>query len=196
MAITVTPGTKTIYIPQSYLTLLGTAVQGTEVYELDVDQLRLDLKDWEDSEEGMAEPDTHRHNTQVEISGITYARQIVIHNGWIVDFQDTGTPYIVSCTGANHNIQDVTDFSGGNVSMLPNNSGGLVTGLEATVESGTYTVNVVESLRLILAAMTGKLSGAPGPGTITIRDINDGVDRISATVDANGNRTAVTLDAD
>lgn len=58
------------------------------------------------------------------------------------------------------------------------------------IETG-YTVR--ESLRLIVAALAGKVSGASGT-TITIRDINDTVDRIVATVDASGNRTAVTKD--
>ena len=49
------------------------------------------------------------------------------------------------------------------------------------------------SLRLVLASLAGKLSGA-GTSTIAIRDINDAVDRIVATVDSNGNRTAVTKD--
>lgn len=53
-----------------------------------------------------------------------------------------------------------------------------------------------QAMRLILAAVAGKLSGAPGPGTITIRDTADTKDRISATVDVNGNRTAVTYDKD
>ena len=129
MAITVTPGTKTIYVPQSYLTLLtGLGVGATEVYELDMDQLRLDLKAWEDNEIGMPEPDTHRHSTTITIAGTTYARTIEFINGWVVDFQDTGTPYIVSCTGANHNLSDVTDFSAGNLSMLPNNAAGLIIG--------------------------------------------------------------------
>jgi len=141
MAITVTPGTRTIYIPQSYLTLLsGLGVAATEVYELDVNQLRLDLKDWEDSEIGMAEPDTHKHNTEVLISGVTYARQFVIHNGWIVDFQDTGTPYIVSCEGAIHNVLDVTDFSAGNVSVSPNNAAGLIVGEGGSGQLTQYTI--------------------------------------------------------
>jgi hypothetical protein len=129
MAITVTPGTKTIYVPQSYLTLLaGLGVGATEVYELDIDQLRLDLRAWEDDEIGSPEPITHRHNTEVELAGTTYARVVEFINGWIVDFEDTGTPYIVSCTGANSNITDVTDFSGGNVSVLANNAAGLIVG--------------------------------------------------------------------
>ena len=50
-----------------------------------------------------------------------------------------------------------------------------------------------QALRLISAALAGKVSGA-GTTTITIRDTNDTKDRIVATVDANGNRTAVTRD--
>jgi hypothetical protein len=57
------------------------------------------------------------------------------------------------------------------------------------------SVTMEQALRLMLAALAGKLSGAPG-GPIVIRDVNDTKDRITATVDANGNRTAVTTDAD
>jgi hypothetical protein len=47
--------------------------------------------------------------------------------------------------------------------------------------------------RLMLAALAGKLSGA-GTTSIAIRDTNDTKNRIAATVDSNGNRSAVTLD--
>lgn len=50
-----------------------------------------------------------------------------------------------------------------------------------------------ESIRLMLAALVGKASGAETT-TITFRDINDTIDRIVATVDSNGNRTSVTKD--
>lgn len=50
-----------------------------------------------------------------------------------------------------------------------------------------------EALRLILASVAGKLSGA-GTATITIRNVPDDKDRIVATVDSNGNRTSVTYD--
>lgn len=53
---------------------------------------------------------------------------------------------------------------------------------------------VRQALRLMLAALVGKLSGA-ATTSIAIRDTNDGVDRIVATVDSSGNRSAVTLDA-
>ena len=48
-------------------------------------------------------------------------------------------------------------------------------------------------LRLMAASLAGKVSGAAGT-EVTIRDVNDTKDRIVATVDADGNRSAVTLD--
>lgn len=59
-----------------------------------------------------------------------------------------------------------------------------------TVE-GAYTA--VQYLRLAIAALAGKLSGA-ATTTVTIRNTGDSKDRITATVDADGNRSAVTLD--
>lgn len=53
---------------------------------------------------------------------------------------------------------------------------------------------VRQALRIVLAAVAGKASGM-GTTTATIRDTNDTVNRIVATVDADGNRSAVTLDA-
>lgn len=55
----------------------------------------------------------------------------------------------------------------------------------------SYTLR--QALRLMLASLAGKLSGA-ATATVTIRDVNDAKDRITATVDADGNRTAVTTD--
>lgn len=51
-----------------------------------------------------------------------------------------------------------------------------------------------QALRLILAASAGKLSGA-ATTTITIRNVGDTKNRITATVDSDGNRSAVTTDA-
>lgn len=57
---------------------------------------------------------------------------------------------------------------------------------------GTYTAR--ELLRLISAALAGEVSGADTT-TVTIRDITDTKDRITATVDTVGNRSTVTVDA-
>jgi hypothetical protein len=61
----------------------------------------------------------------------------------------------------------------------------------ATIE-GTETLQGV--LRLVRAATVGKLAGA-ATNTVTIRDAADTKNRITATVDADGNRSAVTTDA-
>lgn len=55
----------------------------------------------------------------------------------------------------------------------------------------SYTLR--QALRLILASAAGKLSGA-ATTTVTIRNIGDSKDRIIATVDADGNRSAFTYD--
>jgi len=59
------------------------------------------------------------------------------------------------------------------------------------VESG-FTLRQV--LRLLASVLLSKISGA-GTGTEVFRDINNTKNRVTSTVDANGNRTAITLDA-
>lgn len=49
-------------------------------------------------------------------------------------------------------------------------------------------------MRLMMAALLGKASGG-GTSSVTFRDTGDTKDRITATVDSNGNRQSVTLDA-
>lgn len=61
----------------------------------------------------------------------------------------------------------------------------------AGVETG---LTLRQALRLTLAALAGKVSGA-GSGTEVFRNaIADSKDRITATVDVDGNRTAITTD--
>lgn len=59
-----------------------------------------------------------------------------------------------------------------------------------TIGDGTLTAR--QALRVLTAALSGKLSGA-ATTTITIRNAADTADVIVATVDADGNRSAVTL---
>lgn len=54
-------------------------------------------------------------------------------------------------------------------------------------------INSQNSMKLFLAALVGKLSGAETTN-IKMRDTADTKNRINATVDVNGNRTAITLD--
>lgn len=57
---------------------------------------------------------------------------------------------------------------------------------------GDSTLTMRQALRVLVAGMAGKLSGA-ATTTVTIRNTADTADVIVATVDADGNRSAVTV---
>lgn len=57
---------------------------------------------------------------------------------------------------------------------------------------GDSTITLRQALKLLVATLGGKLAGA-ATTTVTIRNAADTVDVVTATVDASGNRTAVTL---
>jgi hypothetical protein len=101
----------------------------------------------------------------------------------------TGSGSITSAT-LNALGQMASDITvGAAVEVLsPSSLAAAVSAIE--IETG---YDLKEVLRLVSAALAGKLSGG-GTSTVTIRDINDTVDRIVATVDASGNRTDVTKD--
>lgn len=117
MTISINWGTKVIFVPQADLTLLSVAL-----YSMDLNAFRLALKDLEDSEDGMAFPITHKHNTEVVLSGVTYARVIEIINGYTVTFENGA--YAVTLIGANSNVGDVANIN--QVSVRANNSAGLI----------------------------------------------------------------------
>jgi hypothetical protein len=134
MAITINWGTQVISIPQSDLTNLGGGR-----FELNIDWFRLQLKALEESEDGIMFPDTHRHNTEVTLSGTTYARSVEIINGYTVEFEPTMSPYTVVCVGANHNIGDVKTVN--HVSLIIGNAAGLIVN---TVGSGVLPSDVTD----------------------------------------------------
>jgi hypothetical protein len=119
MAITIDWGTRVINVPRADLPVQQAS---PEVRTLDLDWFRLQLKELEDDEEGMTFPDTHIHNTEVQIGGITLSRVIEVTNGYTVTFEDG--QYSVDCTGANSNIMDVANPN--QVSIRSNNSAGLI----------------------------------------------------------------------
>jgi len=121
MPISVDWGTKVISIPQSYLT----NITGT-LYELDTNQCRKDLKSLEDDDEGIAFDDTHRHNTEVTVAGITYSRTIEIINGYSITFEEG--QYSVRLAGSNNNFFDIENgiLNQNQVQVIAGNSAGLV----------------------------------------------------------------------
>jgi hypothetical protein len=115
------------------------------------------------------------------------------------------TPIAASVTGAVGSVTgavgSVTGNVGGNVvgtvasvvgsiGSIVNAGIDLIFDRAAGVETN-YTVR--QALRLILSAVSGKLSGA-ATATILVRDLNDTKNRITATVDGSGNRSAITTD--
>ena len=121
MAISVNCATKVVTVPQADLTYVSAGL-----YELSVENLRLWLKDWEDSEVGMAMPDTHRRNAPVTLSGTTYAQTLEIINGYTITLEPTATPWTARVVGGNHNVADVKTVN--HVSLLIGNSAGLIVG--------------------------------------------------------------------
>ena len=199
MAVSINWATKVITLPQADL-----AVVSAGLFELDVNAFRLALKDIEDDEDGMAFADTHRHNAEVTLSGVTYARTFEIINGYTVTFEDVGTPYTVRCVGANHNLGDVKNVN--QVSLIIGNSAGLITvatggssGPSAGDIAAAVWARAIESglsaegiLRIALSALAGKSTGTGTDEESYMA--RDGVTpRLTAEFDASGNRTAVTL---
>lgn len=121
MAITIDWGnTYVISIPKADLTLIQSTP--TEIRELNLNTFRLALKDLEDSEDGMSFPDTHRHNTEVTLGGLTFARVIEILSPYTVTFEDGN--YAVNLVGANSNVGDKVNVN--QVSVRSQNSAGLI----------------------------------------------------------------------
>lgn len=88
-----------------------------------------------------------------------------------------------SFTGALYDISDDGSKQGA----------GEVTELDTWEALFEGTTTYREAMRIMFAALANKSSGG-GTTTVKFRDKADGKDRITATVDANGNRTAITVD--
>jgi len=141
MAISVNWDTKVIYVPRVDMTLIQSVP--TEIRSLDLNWFRLILKDLEDNVEGMPYLDTHRHNTEVSVGGVTLARVVEIINGYTVTFEDG--QYAVNLVGANSNVADVVNVN--QVSVRSANSAGLVTSqaIEFSEFGGCVTIDVSSS---------------------------------------------------
>lgn len=189
MAITTDWSTLTFSVPQADLTLIS----GT-LYELDTETVfRQGINAIMASEEGIVFEDSITHNTEVTVAGTTFARTIEVINGYSLTFTPD-SQWTVRLAGSNNNLFDVENgiLNQNQVQVISQNSAGLVNAdISDQIVEGNRTMQ--EAMRLILAALTGKLSGA-ATTTVTIRDADDTKNRIVATVDADGNRTAVTLD--
>jgi hypothetical protein len=134
MAITVDWPTKVITVPKADTVLVQSSP--TEIRSLDINQFRLTLRDLEDGIDGMPWPQTHTHNPEVSVGGVTLARVVQIINDYTVTFEDG--QYAVNLFGANSNVGDKVNVN--QVSVRSANSAGLVT--STAIEYGEYGAQV------------------------------------------------------
>lgn len=123
MALSLNPANKTISVPQSDLTL----VSGT-LYTMDTEAyFRQSLMALLASEDYIWCEDAYKHNTQVTIVGVTYARFIEVINNFTVEFTPN-SQWTVLLEGSNNNIFDVGGLVlvQNQVQVIPNNAAGLV----------------------------------------------------------------------
>lgn len=111
----------------------------------------------------------------------------------------------IACTSGN-GFEDGKTYTTYIEATVDSDQGGICYGFKAITDpadriadeeydnDGT-AISLRGAIKLMLAVLTGKSSGG-GTTTLVFRDINDAKNRISATVDSDGNRTAVgTRDA-
>lgn len=85
----------------------------------------------------------------------------------------------------------VSDKTGYSLTVTPPTAAQIATAVWGFVVEGSLTA--LAALRIMFAAMSNKSNGG-GTASINFRDLADSKNRISATVDADGNRTSVTVD--
>jgi len=101
-------------------------------------------------------------------------------------------------------LSDATPFAGANIANLDVASSTLATAVSiaalndiSVADIMTYVVEGAltfeQMTRIFQAVLAGKSTGG-GTNTISFRDVADSKNRVQATVDANGNRTAVAVD--
>lgn len=180
MAISITWGTKVINIPKADLTL----VTGT-LYSLDTDVFRLALKSLEDDEEGMPFPNTHNHNTEVTIAGVTFARTLEIVNGYSITFEDG--QYTVRLEGSNNNFFDVENsiLNQNQVQIIAGNSAGLIVGSGSGLSTQEHDHLLALDTTNLDALISSRLAAVSyvAPDNQGIIDIEAKVDIVDALVD-------------
>ena len=139
MAISIDWGNSIINIPRLDMPIVQSTP--TEIRKLDLDLFRLELKDLEDSSDGMAFTRTHKHNTAVTIGGVVLSRVIEILDPYTITFEDG--QYAVNLIGANSNVGDRVNVN--QVSVRSTNSAGLqdLSTLLSAAYNGKVSVDVI-----------------------------------------------------
>ena len=99
---------------------------------------------------------------------------------------------LIACTAAN-GFEDGKNYTIYISATVDSDTGGICYGFKAksNIVEGTYTEHDV--FKIILAYMASKASGG-GTTSVIFRDTADTKDRITMTVDEEGNRSAIVVD--
>lgn len=122
MAMTLDPATKVFTILQADLTL----VTGT-LYSADTDELRKEMNALLASENYIWMETSYLHNTEVTISGTTYARTLSTINGYSYTFSPN-SQWSVRLEGSNNDFWDIEagNLNQNQVQVIPTNAAGLI----------------------------------------------------------------------
>jgi hypothetical protein len=141
---TINHATYVITIPKADTTFVEiNARTGYEVRSFDEYAFMRALADYLDSEDGLPLPSAFVHNTNVVISGVTYARGLLILAPYTITFEN-GTYQVKLVGGTNNNMLDVLNPN--SVSVIAANSAGLqsvVSGSGVTAQDKTDIVSGV-----------------------------------------------------
>ena len=180
MPISIDWATKIVTVPKDYLTFTGPG----EVYEMDLDEFRLDLGSLQAAEDGIVFLDTHSHVAPIAIGSVVLARVVEMINDYTVTFESGS--YAVNINGGNSNIADVSNVT--QASIRPNNSVGLAdTGvLDLMSELFASTKYLVES----------KTRGHSNFGDVFYWDPLNGLDTNSGRAPDKARKTFVSIHDD
>ena len=120
MPLTVDFGNKIIYPDRD--TMVQVQSSPVAIYQLNVNDLHVGLRDLEDDSGGIWADDTHTYKAPTTLSGVTYARLMEIVNDYTVTFLPDEA-WVCQVVGGNSNVGD--RINPNNVSLQVANSAGL-----------------------------------------------------------------------
>lgn len=141
MTISIDHATDIITIEKADMTLVQSVP--FDIYELDINDLHIALRNLEASEASTIYPWTHVHVTTFTLDGIIYQRIVQIVPPYTITFENGA--YAVSTVGGNSNVLSVMNLN--TVSMRTANSAGA-----QIIETGVSGLTAAESTALILTA--------------------------------------------
>lgn len=143
MATTIDWANKIIYPDRADMVQVQSSP--IEIYQLDVNDTHLALRDLEDNEQGITYDTTHTYKAPTTLSGVTYARLMEIINDYTYTFLPDSS-WVVQIVGGNSNIGDRVNPN--NVSVQVANSAGLqdAESLQAASFLGHVAIDIVNGI--------------------------------------------------